>query len=162
MNSYLTPILLAVILAYFAWKELQERKSDPQEGDDGDVGVERSNRKINLRALLILLAMIPLFAYWQEAVTFLFGSLGFNEDDAVGSFNVFRIVFGAGAVLAAFSFSFWLMGQKFPSLDRYISGLRFREDWNETPPQWRVTLIVLLPLCLSWLLIAAAGMITVG
>lgn len=162
MNDYLTTVLLGLLLAYFVWKELQSRQRDPKEDDEGDIGVERSNKKLTTRALLLLLAMIPLFAFWQDAVTFLFGSLGFNEDDAVGSFNVFRIVFGAGAVLAAFSFSFWLMGQKFPSLDRYISGLRFKDDWHKTPPQWRVTLIILLPLCLSALLLAAAGMITVG
>jgi len=150
--------ILAAAVAFLAYKMFKQK--EPQEDDDGDKGIERSNSQINLWALILFPVIIALFAYWQDLTSYLFGSIGFDQDDAVGSFNAFRPLFGAFVLVIAVTFSFILIRWKFPTIDRYIAGIRFRDDFKKLEPQWKIAFTLLLILSFSAFLLWGAGMIT--
>lgn len=150
--------ILAAAVAFMAYRMFQ--KSDPQENDEGDKGIERSNGITNLYALILFPVIIALFAFWEDLTTYMFGSLGFDQDDAVGAFNAFRPLFGAFVLVVSITFSFLLIRWKFPTVDRYIAGVKFRDDFKALRPEWKIGYTFLLILSFAAFLLWGAGMIT--
>lgn len=150
-------IVIAAV-GFLGYKIYESRQ--PEENDEGDVGVERSNKSGTIWTLILFPAIIGLFAYWQEMASYLFGAFGFNEDDAIGSFNAFRPLFGAFVVIVAVNISFLLIRWKFPTIDRYIAGINFAKDFKQLKPEWKIGYTLLLILLFIAFLLWGAGMIT--
>jgi len=154
-------ILLGVLIAAvgFLGYKMYENK-EPKENDQGDKGIERSNKTVNLWALILFPVIIALFAYWQELTQYLFGALGFDEDDAIGSFNAFRPLFGSFMLITSITVSFLVIRWKFPTIDRYIAGLKFKTDFKNLSPEWKIGYTLLLILSFAAFVLWGAAMIS--